>query len=150
MAIDPVKPTQSLEASHDVQAASTEPKRTGQEGSRFGPAYVLGAFQNATSPERPPELAASSGGKAPGRSRPEKATAQAHPETEAKDPSAQEPSHPEKRVQNTSEMRVPFIPSSLGKTLAALPPMNPIGTASLTRLSLVKLIEPSAEKPAKP
>jgi len=46
------------------------------------------------------------------------------------------------------DMKVPFVSASVGKTLAALPPINPVGTASLTRLSLVKLIQPdkSADK----
>jgi len=48
------------------------------------------------------------------------------------------------------DMKVPFVSPSVGKTLAALPPINPIGTASLTRLSLVKLIQPTDEKAAKP
>lgn len=48
------------------------------------------------------------------------------------------------------DMKVPFVSASVGKTLAALPPINPIGTASLTRLSLVKLIQPTDEKAAKP
>jgi hypothetical protein len=38
---------------------------------------------------------------------------------------------------------VPFVVSTPGQTLAALPPLKPMGSASLTQLSLQHLLEPA-------
>lgn len=37
---------------------------------------------------------------------------------------------------------VPFAPVAAAQTLAALPPIHPLGTASLTELSLQKMMQP--------
>ncbi len=39
-------------------------------------------------------------------------------------------------------MGVPFAPVTAAQTLAALPPIHPLGTASLTVLRLQKMMEP--------
>jgi hypothetical protein len=38
---------------------------------------------------------------------------------------------------------VPFVVSTPGQTLASLPPLKPMGSASLTQLSLQHLLEPT-------
>jgi hypothetical protein len=38
---------------------------------------------------------------------------------------------------------VPFVVSTPGQTLASLPPLKPMGSASLTQLSLQHLLEPA-------
>ena len=40
---------------------------------------------------------------------------------------------------------VPFVVSTPGQTLASLPPLKPMGSASLTQLSLQHLLEPANE-----
>ena len=40
---------------------------------------------------------------------------------------------------------VPFVVSTPGQTLASLPPLKPMGSASLTQLSLQHLLEPAVE-----
>ncbi len=41
---------------------------------------------------------------------------------------------------------IPFVGTSAGKTLAALPPLKSLGTAGLTKLSLQHLLDPLAAK----
>jgi hypothetical protein len=43
----------------------------------------------------------------------------------------------------TSAGTVPFVATSAGQTLAALPSLKPLGTAGLTELSLQHLLDPS-------
>lgn len=43
---------------------------------------------------------------------------------------------------NPVKHHLPFSSPSAGKTLAELPPINPVGMASLTRISLQNLIDP--------
>lgn len=43
---------------------------------------------------------------------------------------------------NEIAMGVPFAPVTAAQTLAALPPIHPIGAASLTELSLQKMMQP--------
>lgn len=47
---------------------------------------------------------------------------------------------------NPVKHHLPFSLPSAGKTLAELPPINPVGMASLTKLSLQNLIDPPKKK----
>lgn len=45
-----------------------------------------------------------------------------------------------------ADLRVPFSSASPGRTLSDLPPINPIGTERLTKLSLQSMIETPRKK----
>lgn len=44
------------------------------------------------------------------------------------------------------ELGVPFAPRSAAGTLSVLPPINPVGAASLTKLSLQTMMAPPSRK----
>ena len=142
MAIEPIQTEKTNNKTAEQPVFPANAEKMGEDASRFGPAYVLGQSSQSPASAANPAAAKESPEKPPIDPTQEAKNAAALAESRKEEVSRFGPAYvlqdhpPSKQV-----MTVPFTPTSVGKTLAALPPINPIGTASLTRLSLAKLLQ---------